>query len=302
MAPTKFGHAGEGISASSPGAERQARRDLDRMHAADGGEEALGPERAAARRGAVDAGHVGGDRFAQRRGFRPGGCKRFRRGRATPSPPRPTKSRRRQVALADPERNEPLPAAAVVEHFDDAARGGVARGGLDLGKPVAVGQVGDGHGPVHEEAGAGPQEGSTASSPSARSSRIGHSGRSSPQQAPTRLSKRLGHRLHFRDARLEVGHMALGDAPHLAARPRAVAPQREQRRDLSRGEAEPPRPLDEAKLVHVALAIVAVRVGAPLGGTQQADRFVVADHLGGHAARRSRRADVHATIVRLTFL
>ena len=42
-----------------------------------------------------------------------------------------------QIAFADPQGNQPLPAAAVVEHFDDAARGDVTHRGADLIEPVA---------------------------------------------------------------------------------------------------------------------------------------------------------------------
>ncbi len=145
IAPTKFGQAGDGINASSP-APRVRRTAISiACMPADGGEEALGPERAAARRRAVDAGHIGGDRLAQRRNSGLVGIERLapvdrrlrRLGRD---------GRRRQVALADPKRDEPLPIASVVEHFDDAARGGVADGRLDFGEPVAFWGRGDGHG------------------------------------------------------------------------------------------------------------------------------------------------------------
>ena len=126
-------------------AEGQAHGDLDRMHAADGGEEAFRPERAAGWRRAVNAGHVGGDRLAKDRDSALVSIKRLapvdRRLRRLGGD-----RRRRQVALADPERDEALPIASVIEHFDDAARGGVADRRLDFGEPVAFGRRGDGHG------------------------------------------------------------------------------------------------------------------------------------------------------------
>ena len=120
-APAKFGQAGEGISASSPGADRQARGDFERVHAADGDEEALGREFAAARRRAVDARHVARDRLAQLgdaalMGVE--GLAAVERGLGRVD----DEARRRPVALADPQRDQALPAAAIVEHFDDAAR------------------------------------------------------------------------------------------------------------------------------------------------------------------------------------
>src|SRR5262249_39469850 len=47
--------------------------------------------------------------------------------------------RRRQVALSDPERDQPLPAAAVVEHFHNAAGRNPAHRGTDFREPVAFG-------------------------------------------------------------------------------------------------------------------------------------------------------------------
>ena len=49
------------------------------------------------------------------------------------------------------------------------------------------------------------------------------------------------------------------------------------------------------EFVKIALAVIAVVVGAPIGRTQQADRLVMADHFGGDSARGRRRADVHCT-------
>src|SRR6185437_14569851 len=98
--------------------------------------------------------------------------------------------RRRQVALADPERNEALPVAAIVEHLDDAARLNVAHYGADQVGPVG-GSWGRGevhvrpHGPAmgHAQASAAAH---SWTPPRARSSRIGQSGRSSPWQAAAR--------------------------------------------------------------------------------------------------------------------
>ena len=57
-----------------------------------------------------------------------------------------------------------------------------------------------------------------------------------------------------------------------------------------------PRASDESEFVKIALAIIAIIVRAALSRPQQADRLVMADHLGGDFARGSRRADVHVAI------
>ena len=136
-APTKLGQAGVGTIASSPGPAIIRVASLDRVHAADGDEEILRRERSASRRRAVDAGHVGGDRRAQLRhaalvGVE--GLAAVERGLGRLADER----RRRQVALADPQWNQPLPAAAVVEHLDDAARGDGAHRRADLIEPIRI--------------------------------------------------------------------------------------------------------------------------------------------------------------------
>ena len=120
-------------------------RDLDCVHAADGDEEILGRESAASGRRAVDVGHVGGDRRAELGHAALVGVEclaAVERGLGRLADER----RRRQVALADPQRNEPLPAAAVIEHLDDAARGDVAHRGADLIEPIRIER---GRGDVH---------------------------------------------------------------------------------------------------------------------------------------------------------
>ena len=115
MAAVRFGQAGCGISTSSPVPDDHAAGDLDGLHAAAGDEEALGRERLA-----VGALVIAGERGAQLRdaalmgieGLAGGQRLRRRIG---------DEVRRRQVAFADPERDQPLAPAAVVEHFDDAA-------------------------------------------------------------------------------------------------------------------------------------------------------------------------------------
>ena len=75
-----------------------------------------------------------------------------------------------------------------------------------------------------------------------------------------------------------------------------VAPQRQQAPISSVEKPRRRAASDESQLVDVALAVVTIIVCAPRGRAQETDRLVVADHLGGDAARRRRSADIHATL------
>ena len=114
----------------------QAHGDIERVHAADRHEKTLGRKVAAAGRGAIDAGHIAGDRFAQ---FGNAGLvsvesfAAIERGLGR----RDDELRRRQVAFPDPERNQTLAVAPVIEHLDDAAQLDGARGGLNFLEPIA---------------------------------------------------------------------------------------------------------------------------------------------------------------------
>jgi hypothetical protein len=55
-----------------------------------------------------------------------------------------------------------------------------------------------------------------------------------------------------------------------------------QGRDLCHGEAKLACAADEPKFLDVMTAVVAIAVFTPGGGPQEADRFVVTDHLGAH--------------------
>ena len=53
-----------------------------------------------------------------------------------------------KIPLPDPKRDQPLPAAAVIEHFDDAARRDVAHRRANFCKPVAFRRGDIVHGPA----------------------------------------------------------------------------------------------------------------------------------------------------------
>jgi hypothetical protein len=106
--------------------------------------------------------------------------------------------------------------------------------------------------------------------------------------------QRALHRFHLGHALFEVGHVRERDAFHVGAGAAAVLPQLEQLGDLGHAEAEVAGAADEAQRVDLALAVLAVAgLGAP-DLRQEAQRFVVADHLGRHAGACGGLADVES--------
>ena len=111
------------------------------------------------------------------------------------------------------------------------------------------------------------------------------------------LRQRLPHRLHLGNAPLQVGDMRLGDAFDVGAGALLVLPQLEQLGNLGHAETEQPGAADEAQGVDFVAAVLPVAgVGAMHGG-QQAQRFVMADHLGRHARLAGGLADVERSVV-----
>ena len=115
MAAVRFGHSGVRNDHLVAVAGDHAHGGLDRLHAAAGDEEALRRERPA-----VGALVIAGERGAQLRNAALVGVEGLaggeRAGRCGSD-----EFRRRQVALADPQRDQPVAPAAVVEYFDNAA-------------------------------------------------------------------------------------------------------------------------------------------------------------------------------------
>ena len=142
-APAKFGQAGEGISASSPGPTVMRAAMSSACMPPMVTKKRSGANSPPPGRRAIDARHVAGDRVAQIGDAALMGVERLaaiERGLGRVG----DEGRRRQVAFADPQRDQALAAAAVVEDFDDAARRRVAHRRLDFGKPVGAGGGGRG--------------------------------------------------------------------------------------------------------------------------------------------------------------
>ena len=106
----------------------------------------------------------------------------------------------------------------------------------------------------------------------ARSSRMGQSGRASPWQCRARFSQRAAHRLELRDARVEVLQVGGDQALHVGARAAAIAPQPQQLADLRHREPEVARAAHEAQLVHRRIVVHAVARGRAPGLRDQARR------------------------------
>src|SRR5690606_15260944 len=99
------------------------------------------------------------------------------------------------------------------------------------------------------------------------------------------------------DALLQVGDMLLGQGLDLGAAALLVVPQAEQLTDFLQGKAHVTGMLDEVEPAQVVFAVLPVAVGAAPGCRQQADLFVVAQHLGGKPAAPGGLTDIHVASV-----
>src|SRR3546814_5121545 len=75
-----------------------------------------------------------------------------------------------------------------------------------------------------------------------------------------------------------------------------VLPQRQQRADLLQRETQVTGAADEGQLMQVALVVVAIAIGATPGRREQADGFVVADHLRREATVLGCLTNVHGVL------
>src|SRR5919106_1940051 len=106
------------------------------------------------------------------------------------------------------------------------------------------------------------------------------------------MFQRVGHGLELRDFALELVEMPVGYLLHRCARARAVLPEAEQLVDVGHRETEGAGALDKAQDMDVVVAVhPIVRQRAPDLG-QQADGFVVANHLRRDAAFPARPSNV----------
>ena len=82
------------------------------------------------------------------------------------------------------------------------------------------------------------------------------------------MLERALHRLHARDALLQIGGVGERDALHVGARATAIGPELQQCLDLVQAEAEVARAADEAQRVHrrgVVLAVAGSHCVRPAG-------------------------------------
>src|SRR6185312_6807357 len=101
------------------------------------------------------------------------------------------------------------------------------------------------------------------------------------------------HFLEQRDLLVELGEVGEGERLDVPAGAAAIAPQPQQLADFLDGKAEVAGAADEAEAVQVVGAVVAVVGVAAVRGRDEADGFVVADHLGGDPGPTAGFADLH---------
>ena len=122
---------------------------------------------------------------------------------------------------------------------------------------------------------------------------IGQSGRWSPSQQCGEVGEGGAHLAQQRDLLVEFGEVAQGQRLDVALE-RLRSPQRRSRSRISSIE----KPRSRARRMKPrrwtsSVAVVAIVGIATVGGRDQADQFVVADHLGRYAGCRAGFADLH---------
>ncbi|MNE79108.1 hypothetical protein D3C80_1755680 [compost metagenome] len=95
------------------------------------------------------------------------------------------------------------------------------------------------------------------------------------------------------DLALERGDMFQRQRLHIGTGALAILPQLQQPADFLQGETQVAGALDEGQAMQILLGVAAIAVVAAPGRLQQADAFVVADHLGAEAGLAGGLADVH---------
>ncbi|MNE80875.1 hypothetical protein D3C80_1774850 [compost metagenome] len=87
--------------------------------------------------------------------------------------------------------------------------------------------------------------------------------------------------------------MLAGQGLDVGAGALAVLPEGQQFADLFQGKPQVARALDKGQGVQVIGAVDPIAAVGTMGGLEQADGFVIADHLRAQAALAGRLADVH---------
>ncbi|MND59818.1 hypothetical protein D3C80_510210 [compost metagenome] len=107
------------------------------------------------------------------------------------------------------------------------------------------------------------------------------------------MRQRLHHALHLGDLLFEISDVDERNFLHRRTLTAFVLPEFQQRLGLLQRETERARPLDEAQIVHVLLAIDPVIIAGAGGGGDEANLLVITDHLGGNARCFRCLADIH---------
>ena len=112
------------------------------------------------------------------------------------------------------------------------------------------------------------------------------------------LAERAPHRPELLDFLIELADVVLGHTPDVRAGAAPIAPEAKELRDLLHREPEVSGATDEPQRVNVVRVVNSVAGVGAAGLLDQADRFVMTDHLRRHARLLSRLPDVHASKVK----
>src|SRR5690606_13285262 len=92
---------------------------------------------------------------------------------------------------------------------------------------------------------------------------------------------------------VKLGDVLAGEPFDVCALARPVLPQPEQRLDALERKAQVARAPDETKRLDILAAVHAIAAVRAMGGVDQADAFVVANHLCADAGCAGNLADIH---------
>src|SRR5690606_1758904 len=99
----------------------------------------------------------------------------------------------------------------------------------------------------------------------------------------------------FLDLAVQLGDMGTGQRLDVGAGALAVLPEGQQLADFLQRKTQVTGALDKGQAVQVSGVVAAVTIVATPGRHQQADGFVVTDHLGGKTALFGCLTDVHGS-------
>jgi hypothetical protein len=106
------------------------------------------------------------------------------------------------------------------------------------------------------------------------------------------VTQRISHSQKLGDPRIQLCDMRERHLFDVGARA-TILPKAQKPLDIFDRKAEFPRAFDKAQNMQVRLSVDSIAALAALSGSDQADTFIVADHLRVNAARGSSFADIH---------